>query len=71
MLKLNENAGWKPKTGNLSHEFFRWLENLSFEDFAKLAKHILNHDTEKRVLKYPKVIIKMISSILESCYTAK
>ena len=45
LLKFNEKAGWKPKTGNLSHEFFRWLGNLSFEDLAKLAKHILNHDT--------------------------
>ena len=55
----------------MSHEFFRWLGNLSFEDLAKLAKHILNYDTGKRNLRYPKVTIKAISSVLESCYTAK
>ena len=71
LLKFNENVGWKPETGNLSHEFFKWLGNLSFEDLTKLAKHILNHDIGKRSLKYPKVTIKMISSILESYYTAK
>ena len=71
MLKFNDKASWKPETGNLSHKFFRWLGNLSFEDLAKLAKHILNHDTGKRNLRYLKVTIKATSSVLESCYTAK
>ena len=71
MLKFNEMRGWKPETGNLSHEFFRWLGNLFFEDLVKLAKHILNHDTGKQNLRYPKVTIKAISSVLESCHTAK
>ena len=32
MLKFNEKAGWKPETGNLSHEFFRWLGNWDERD---------------------------------------
>jgi hypothetical protein len=42
LLKFNKRSGWKSENGNLTHEFFKWLGNLSLADLAKLAKHILN-----------------------------
>jgi len=53
------------------HEFFKWLGNLSYDDMAKLAKHILQIDTGERTQNYPKVTIKQVSSVLESCYIHK
>lgn len=54
LLEFNENTCWKPEGKNLLHKFFSWLGNLSSEDLAKLAKHILNHKTWKQSLKYSK-----------------
>jgi len=58
LLPFNKNVGWKLESRNLTHEFFKWLENLSYDDMAKLAKHILQINTRERVQDYPKVTIK-------------
>lgn len=42
LLKFNKKTGWKSETKNLLHKVFKWLCNLSVEEFAKFAKHILN-----------------------------
>lgn len=55
----------------LSREYFKWLGNLSLNDLERLAKHLLNQSGEKRKFSYPKVTIKSISSVLESCYSTK
>ena len=55
----------------LSREYFKWLGNLSLQDLERLATHLLNQSGEKRKFLYPKVMIKAISSVLESCYSTK
>ena len=55
----------------LSQEYFKWLSNLRLQDLERLAKHLLNQSGEKRKFPYPKVTIKLISSVLESCYNTK
>ena len=69
--KFNEKENWKHESCMLSHEYFKWLGNLSLRDLERLAKHLLNQSGEKRKFPYPKVTIKAISSVLESCYTTK
>jgi len=71
LLPFNKRFGWKSKSGNLMLEFFKWLGNLSYNDMAKFAKHILQINTGERAHDYPKVTIKQVSSVLESCYTCK
>ena len=55
----------------LSSEYFKWLGNLSLKDLERLARHLLNQSGEKKKFPYPKVTIKSISSVLESCYNMK
>ena len=55
----------------LSREYFKWLGNLTLKDLERLAKHLFNDSEEKRKFPYPKVTIKAISSVLESCYSTK
>ena len=55
----------------LNREYFKWLGNLSLQDLERLAKHLLNQCGEKQKFPYPKVMIKSISSVLESCYNTK
>ena len=70
-LKYNEKATWKPEQGNLTHEFFKVLGNLSFNDLSKLAEHILHQNPGSKNKDYPKVTIKLLSVVQESCYTAR
>jgi len=37
MAKYNEKPHWKPDSGVLSREFFKWLRNLSESDSAKVT----------------------------------
>ena len=69
--KFNEKENWKQESCMLSREYFKWLGNLSLQDLERLAKHLLNQSGEKRKFPYPKVTIKSISSVLESCYSTK
>ena len=69
--KFNEKENWKQESCMLSHEYFKWLDNLSLQDLERLAMHLLNQSGEKRKFPYPKVTIKAISSVLESCYSTK
>nr|PNR52876.1 hypothetical protein PHYPA_009251 [Physcomitrium patens] len=69
--KFNEKENWKQESCMLSREYFKWLGNLSLNDLERLAKHLLNQSREKRKFPYPKVTIKSISSVLESCYSMK
>ena len=55
----------------MSRKYFKWLGNLSLQDLERLAMHLLNQSREKRKFPYPKVTIKAISSMLESCYSTK
>ena len=55
----------------LSWKYFKWLGNLSLQDLERLAKHLLNQSGAKRKFSYSKVTIKLISSMLESCYSTK
>ena len=69
--KFNEKENWKLKRCMLSREYFKWLGNLSLQDLERLAKHLLNQSGEKWKFPYPKVTIKSISFVLESCYNTK
>ena len=69
--KFNEKKNWKQESCLLSREYFKWLGNLSLQDLERLAMHLLNQSREKRKFPYPKVTIKAISSVLESCYSTK
>ena len=69
--KFNEKENWKQESCLLSREYFKWLGNLSLQDLERLAMHLLNQSGEKRKFPYPKVTIKAISSVLESCYSMK
>nr|PNR27966.1 hypothetical protein PHYPA_028558 [Physcomitrium patens] len=69
--KFNEKENWKQESCMLSREYFKWLGNLSLNDLERLAKHLLNQSGEKQKFPYPKVTIKSISSVLESCYSTK
>nr|PNR39184.1 hypothetical protein PHYPA_019462 [Physcomitrium patens] len=69
--KFNEKENWKQESCMLRREYFKWLGNLSLNDLERLAKHLLNQSGEKRKFPYPKVTIKSISSVLESCYSTK
>ena len=53
----------------LTREFFKHLGNLSYNELVTLARHMLNQTGEKRKQPYPKVMIKSLSSVLDSCYT--
>ena len=55
----------------LTHEFFKFLGNLSYQELGKLAKFILNIPYAKRKPPYPKVTIKAITKVLDSHYTTK
>ena len=46
------------KDGVLTREFFKFLENLSEADHAKLCRHILNRSGPSRKLPHPKVVVK-------------
>ena len=69
--KFNEKTNWRPESCLLSREYFKWLGNLTLHDLERLANHILNQSGEKRKFPYPKVTIRSISSVLESCYSSK
>ena len=69
--KFNKKENWKQESCFLSREYFKWLGNLSLQDLERLAMHLLNQSGEKRKFPYPKVTIKAISSVLESCYSTK
>ena len=71
MAKFNEKPNLKREDGVISHEFFKWLGNLSKNDLKKLAMHILNRPKPKRIYSYPKVMIKGISLVMPISYTAK
>jgi len=71
LLPFNKRASWKSESGNLTHEFFKWLGNLFYDDMAKLAKYILQIDAGERTQDYSKVTITQVSLVLESCYTCK
>ena len=70
-MKFNEKEGWRHESCMLSCEYFKWLGNLSLNDLQRLAKHLLNQSGEKRKHLYPKVTVKAISSVLESCYSTR
>ena len=68
--KFNAQDGWNPENCMLTREFFKHLGNLSYDELATLAKHVLNQTGEKRKQPYPKVTVKSVSSVLDNCYTA-
>ena len=68
--KFNAQDGWNPENCMLTREFFKHLRNLSYSELATLARHMLNETGEKRKQPYPKVTVKSVSAVLDSCYTA-
>jgi hypothetical protein len=68
---FNARADWNLENYMFSCEFFKFLGNLSYDELAKLANHIFNQTGEKRKHCYPKVTIKAITPVLDSCYTTK
>ena len=67
---MHLNPEWIPRRdGILSRKFFKWLENE--EDHKKLIQHVLSRSGEKRIFRYPKVIVKQTFRVLEDCYSAK
>ena len=68
--KFNTQEGWNPENCMLTREFFKHLENLSYDELATLARHMLNQTGKKRKQLYPKVTVKSVSSVLDSCYTS-
>ena len=67
--KFNAREGWNPENCMLTREFFKHLGNLSYDELATLARHMLNQTGKKRKQPYPKVTVKSMSSVLDSCYT--
>ena len=55
----------------LTHEFFKFLGNLSYQELGKLANYILNIPYAKRKHPYPTVTIKAITKVLDGHYTTK
>ena len=55
----------------LTWEFFKFLNNLSEADHAKLCKHILNCSGPSRKLLYLKVVVKQPTTVVEDCYSMK
>ena len=70
-MKFNKRNNWKQESCAISWDFFKPLGNLSYHDFKRMALHMLNRSGDKRTLPYPKVTIKNITSVLESCYSSK
>ena len=70
-MKFNERDNGKQESCAISRDFFKPLGNLSYHDFKRMALHMLNRFGDKRTLLYPKVTIKNITSMLESCYSSK
>ena len=68
--KFNARDGWNPENCMLTREFFKHLGNLSYDELATLARHMLNQTGEKRKQPYPKVTVKSMSSVFDSYYTA-
>ena len=68
--KFNARDGWNLENCMLTCEFFKHLGDLNYGELVTLAKHMLNQIGEKRKQLYPKVMIKSVSSVLDSCYTA-
>ena len=68
--KFNTRDGWNPENCMLTREFIKHLGNLSYDELATLARHMLNQTSEKRKQPYPKVTVKSVSSVLDNCYTA-
>ena len=72
MRKFKEIKGWKPeRDGHINREFFKFMGNMSTEDHRKLALHLLNRSGENQRHAYPKVTMKKVSLVLESCYSSK
>lgn len=70
LRKFKDTPRWKPeKDGVITREFFKWLGNMSEADHSQMIRHILNRSGEKRAFRWPKVVIKQPSTVLESCYT--
>lgn len=69
--KFNARTDWNPDNCMLTREYFKFLGNLSYEELKKLANHILCRTRGNGKFSYPKVTIKAINSVLESCYTTK
>ncbi len=70
--KFRENKNWAPqKDGILSREFFKWLGNLTEVDHRDLCKHMLMKSGGTRRYAYPKVSMKVASSVLPSNYSAR
>ena len=67
--KFNAQDGWNPENCMLTCEFFKHLGNLSYDKLATLARHMLNQTSEKKKKTYPKVTVKSVSAVLDSCYT--
>ena len=55
----------------LNREFFKFLENLSEVNHAKMCLHMLNRSGPSRRLNYLNVVVKQPMSILMDCYTYK
>jgi len=68
---FNARLDWNPKNYILTREYFKFLGNLNYDEFGKLARYILNQAGEKQKHCYPKVMIKAIISVLKSCYNMK
>ena len=67
--KFNARDGWNLENCMLTREFFKHLGNLSYDELATLARHMLNQTGDKRKQLYPKMTVKSVSSVLDSCYT--
>ena len=72
LTKFKDHKNFKPeKDGVLTREFFKFLNNLSEADHAKLCRHILNRLGPSRKLLHPKVVMKQPTIVVEDCYSMK
>ena len=70
--KFKDHKNFEPeKDGVLTWEFFKFLDNLSEVDHAKLCRHILNRLGPSRKLPHPKVVVKQPTTVVEDCYSVK
>ena len=72
LTKFKDHKNFKPeKNGVFTWEFFKFLNNLSKANHAKLCRHILNWLGPSWKLLHPKVVMKQPMTVVEGYYSVK
>ena len=72
LTKFKDHKNFEPeKDGVLTREFFKFLENLSEADHAKLCRHILNRSGPSWKLPHLKFVVKQPMTVVKDYYSVK